>query len=538
MEKRTCWTSEVCEMMCSDQDDEEQEEGQKQKKSNNDDVQINSRKQNKARKPNVARKGQRNNFVKQQSKRKKTFGQRKFPRRGGRKNYLQTQAGQTGQFDESSYKIGSCFRCGNPGHWANECTEDPNTQGQQKRPKNSEIIDILEPKLDLKPLTQDFSEHGINAIFQQVFGHEKVSTEQYSVLNKLLKMESVLMCMSRNSGKRTVVLLACLLLDGIGIVVTNSVWKNVTVPKQFKSACIYEGQESQQLEKALKRIREGRVNLVFIQPSKMLSYQVQESLKELKCFVCIEDIHLMLSTVHNWSSQYRRVVSFIEDTLKPEVVLYCCCQRNCDQLSGATGILKHISVIDGLESRKIDCGMKVVQLCDADTDCQRLTDISRQLHHVLKAGCCKNSKSVLLLCLNQEITEQVASCLQCVNISCLQMHQYTRQTMNAAAVERYTKGEIRALCVHQDFFSFISTDATTDAIIYVGLPPSRQDFYEQVSLLRENSTCLLFYCKDWFLQQRCNLYQHTYDHFQLHFFLSHFLLASKKSNSDLLSSGE
>eukprot|EP01023_Acetabularia_acetabulum_P047488 TRINITY_DN5004_c0_g1_i2.p1 TRINITY_DN5004_c0_g1~~TRINITY_DN5004_c0_g1_i2.p1 ORF type:complete len:395 (-),score=58.37 TRINITY_DN5004_c0_g1_i2:218-1402(-) len=223
MEKRTCWTSEVCEMMCSDQDDEEQEEGQKQKKSNNDDVQINSRKQNKARKPNVARKGQRNNFVKQQSKRKKTFGQRKFPRRGGRKNYLQTQAGQTGQFDESSYKIGSCFRCGNPGHWANECTEDPNTQGQQKRPKNSEIIDILEPKLDLKPLTQDFSEHGINAIFQQVFGHEKVSTEQYSVLNKLLKMESVLMCMSRNSGKRTVVLLACLLLDGIGIVV-NEQW--------------------------------------------------------------------------------------------------------------------------------------------------------------------------------------------------------------------------------------------------------------------------------------------------------------------------
>lgn len=344
----------------------------------------------------------------------------------------------------NKFKTHTCFRCGEEGHWAQNCTKASANRRSNAAsasytaslPDTTElpcsVSDVLcSSKLSVKhssPVLQcdDDNQH---FIIERGLRHLKFQTfreGQKQVVTRILQGKSTLAILPTGSGKSLCYQLPAYLYSrqekSVALVISPLVAlmndQVMCLPRGVKGACLHNQMTAREKDKVLADVEAGNVCLLLVSPETVMSCNPADPrciLNRLPAvsFVCIDEVHCIFAWSHNFRPSYLRLCSFLKDECGVKCFLGLTATASMSvsrEIAKLLGILEFDSGIICVPYKSNGISLSVSKTKHKDDDLLMLLCGSR-------FGSCP---SIIVYCTRRQETEHVAAlvrtCLKCEKV--------------------------------------------------------------------------------------------------------------------------
>lgn len=352
---------------------------------------------------------------------------------------------------------GNCFKCGQPGHWANKCKSKQD--GDEDEQLVSENVDIDLPTETMESQEENksestesttcnsgnssetredshfscqpiFAKSTINSLYTEEsskditsappevlaglkkMGHKKFRDFQEKAVMRVLCGLSTLLVLPTGSGKSLCYQLPAYLYATDQQCITIVISPLVSLmedqvkglPKFLQSVFLHSGMTAKQREKSIELVKAGSVKVLLISPEFMLSsHRYMISFLPQVAFVCIDEAHCLSEWSHNFRPSYLQLVKVIKEKMGVNCILALTAtatKQTINQIKEQLGLVNDDSFIGEIS---IPENLNLSVSCDNNKD--------EALLQLLSGERFMNG-SVIIYCTRREETERLATLIR------------------------------------------------------------------------------------------------------------------------------
>ncbi|XP_036064454.1 ATP-dependent DNA helicase Q4 [Onychomys torridus] len=427
----------------------------------------------------------------------------------------------------------TCFRCGQSGHWASQCSQPGSTLtfqeegGRDDKQPVSALEEVAQmtgttschlsgedtepdgPKLQVPcpphpmlplyppgPLGQVAESPA--EVFQalQQLGHQAFRPGQERAVMRILSGISTLLVLPTGAGKSLCYQLPALLYAQRSPCLTLVVSPLLSLmddqvsdlPLCLKAACLHSGMTKKQRESVLKKVKAAQVHVLIVSPEALVGCGanfLQATQLPPIAFACIDEVHCLSQWSHNFRPCYLRVCKVLRERMG------VCCFLGLTATatrSTARDVARHLGITDELElsgSATIPANLHLSVSMDRDSDQALVT--------LLRGDRFCTLDSIIIYCTRRKDTERVAALLR----TCLS--EVTDSRPKGCGPEAIAEAYHAGMCgqdrrrVQQAFMQghlrvVVATVAfgmgldrpDVRAVLHLGLPPSFESYVQAI----------------------------------------------------------
>ncbi|KAK3281350.1 hypothetical protein CYMTET_10857, partial [Cymbomonas tetramitiformis] len=440
---------------------------------------------------------------------------------------------------------GKCFRCGQSGHWAQQCTlgqKEREQEAEDRRatllaavggqveagasslppPAPSEVgrhhrgwgrapappsapLEIPEPP----PMPAELAElcaaaraeptrEALTAVLQSVFGHDDFRPGQLETIQRVLRGESTLSILPTGAGKSLTYQLPALLLHGVTLVVSPLVAlmedQLGKLPPDLTGACLTSVQSRAETLTTLAAIEQGFIKVLFVAPERMQNAAFLTAITGAPggvALACVDEAHCISDWSHNFRPAYYRLGRLLrEGTIQARCLL---------GLTATATATTEIAVARALEVSA--CGV----LRNAPLRSNLTLSVSQEankeqaLLKLLRTPRFKGMVSIIVYVTYQFQADQLAGALHQNGVSALSYHAGKRWEERARVQRLFCTGKTKVV-VATVAFGMGLDKADVGAVINYSLPRGPEEYVQQIGRAGRNGD-----------QAFCHMFLHAED---------------------------
>lgn len=440
---------------------------------------------------------------------KKVFASRGY-RRFNMKKYKRTKWKQ-----HKREKNDSCYKCGQTGHWANDCKFDEGIQDNDdvfdsdlKEIGISNAVEDIHSTLSIKP----FDEGGLHEniyIALNALGFKSFRTNQEETIKRILMGQSTIFVSSTGSGKSLCYQLPAYLFwkhrKAITLVISPLISlmqdQLETFPKCLKGVTIHTGLSVIQKQSAVDQLLNGTAQILLISPEAIVGGNTLISFNALPpiAFVCIDEAHCLSEWSNNFRPSYLQLYRVLSGKLKIETFLALTATATKATSKAIANILNLDSHKDVVGTTKVPENLVLTVSRDANKDTALIS--------LLKSCRFVNLDSIIIYCTRRDETERLASLIR-ISMQDLRTidsktgksklawdaqayHAGLPSDQRVSVQKRFIKGSLKVVVATIAFGMGINK-SDVRGIIHFNLPKSFENYMQEIG--RAGRDGLTAYC--------------------------------------------
>ncbi|XP_038197283.1 ATP-dependent DNA helicase Q4 [Arvicola amphibius] len=431
----------------------------------------------------------------------------------------------------------ACFRCGQSGHWASQCSQPGSTLtfqeegGREDKQPISALEEVAQttaspscplsgqdtepdgpklqmpcppcPVLPLYPpgLLGQVAETPAE-VFQalELLGHQAFRPGQEHAVMRILSGISTLLVLPTGAGKSLCYQLPALLYAQRSPCLTLVVSPLLSLmddqvsdlPPCLKAACLHSGMTKKQRESVLKKVKAAQVHVLIVSPEALVRCGAKgpASLPDASqlppvAFACIDEVHCLSQWSHNFRPCYLRVCKVLRERMGVRCFLglTATATRNT-----ARDVAQHLGIAEELELSglaSIPANLLLSVSMDRDSDQALVT--------LLQSDRFRTLDSIIVYCHRQKDTERVAALLR----TCLSMvsdprprgcgpeavaeayHAGMCSQERRRVQQAFMRGHLRVVVATVAFGMGLDRPDVR-AVLHLGLPPNFESYVQAI----------------------------------------------------------
>ena len=164
---------------------------------------------------------------------------------------------------------------------------------------------------------------------REAFGHQEFRGEQEHIINHVVDGGSIMVLLATGGGKSLCYQVPALVRPGLCIVVSPLVslmddQVHGLLRKGVRAACLHSGVDAHVREDAMRRAREGVLDLLYVSPERLMTEPMRALVRSVQLsLVAVDECHVVSSWGHEFRPSYREVAAFLRHVPKgvPRIAL-------------------------------------------------------------------------------------------------------------------------------------------------------------------------------------------------------------------------
>ncbi|XP_058515432.1 ATP-dependent DNA helicase Q4 isoform X2 [Ochotona princeps] len=413
-------------------------------------------------------------------------------RQARKQKWQKKAAGLTGGRPKATSRD-SCFRCGQPGHWASHC---PQPGDRDREPPELESPCLPTPVPPLYPMEPSKQMAETPAEVYQALeelGYQAFRPGQERAIMRILSGVSTLLVLPTGAGKSLCYQLPALMFARrspcLSLVISpllSLMDDQVSgLPRSLKAACLHSGMSRKQRDSVLQKVRAAQVHVLMLSPEALVGAGAIPLTTQLPpvAFVCIDEAHCLSQWSHNFRPCYLRVCKVLRERVGVRCFLGLTATAT---RSTARDVARHLGVADELGIREpvaVPLNLHLSVSMDREPEQALVTLLQGDRFRVLD--------SIIVYCPRREDTERLAALLR----TCLRDTPEARGRDPEAIAQAYhagmlsqerrrvqrafMQGQLRVVVATMAFGMGLDRPDVR-AVLHLGLPPSFESYVQAV----------------------------------------------------------
>ncbi|GAQ80266.1 Helicase conserved C-terminal domain containing protein [Klebsormidium nitens] len=322
----------------------------------------------------------------------------------------------------------------------------------------------------------DPSESNLLIVLQRLFSFDDFREGQLAAIQRVLAQRSTMLVLPTGAGKSLCYQLPALLLPSLTLVISPLVALMTDqlqhLPPCLPGALISSAQAPWESASVIARLQAGELKVLFISPERLFSetfLAVMASLPPVSLAV-VDEAHCVSEWSHNFRPSYHRLGSVLRSRLRVQCVL----------AMTATATPKTEAAVAAALALPDDAIIRSARVREnLRLSVSKEANKMYALAAMLKTGPCAKVKSVIVYCIFQAQTDQVAAYLEANGISAKSYHSGKHGDERARIQQRFCANKLRVV-VATVAFGMGLDKSDVGAVIHYNMPRSLEHYVQEI----------------------------------------------------------